>query len=58
MPVTLFHGRQDEVVPLEEVRVVAEQLFTNLTFNVVEDDHVLHHTFPVLAWDMLLGIQD
>jgi pimeloyl-ACP methyl ester carboxylesterase len=58
MPVTIFHGRQDEVVPLEGVQVVAERFFMNLKFNVVEDDHVLHHTFPTLEWDRLLRLQD
>jgi pimeloyl-ACP methyl ester carboxylesterase len=58
LPITIFHGRQDDVVPLEEVWTVAKQLFVNLNFKVVEDDHVLHHTFPTLEWDRLLSLQD
>lgn len=54
VPVAIFHGRQDDVVPLEKVRAVAEQVFLNLEFNVVEDDHFLHDTFPKLEWNMLL----
>ena len=57
MPVTLFHGRQDEVVPLAPVRAVAERCFMNLKFNEVEDDHFLHDTFPTLEWDKLLSFQ-
>ena len=55
MPITIFHGRQDEVVPLAAVRTVAEPLFANLNFNVVEDDHSLHETFPTYDWDRLLN---
>ncbi len=58
MPVVLFHGRQDDVVPLGPVRAVAEQLFMNLQFNAVEDDHFLHDTFPTLKWDNLLDLED
>jgi pimeloyl-ACP methyl ester carboxylesterase len=58
MPITIFHGRQDQVVPLAPVRVIAEQLFMNLKFNVVEDDHFLHNTFATLDWDTLLSLQD
>ncbi len=56
MPVTIFHGRQDDVVPLEKVRAIAERLFMNLKFNAVEDDHFLHDTFATLEWDKLLSL--
>ncbi len=58
MPTIIFHGRQDEVVPLEKVRVVAGQVFMNLQFNPVEDDHILRKTFPTLEWDDLLSLQE
>lgn len=58
MPIAIFHGRQDHVVPLEKVRAVAEQLFMNLQFNAVEDGHFLHDTFPILEWNNLLSLQD
>jgi pimeloyl-ACP methyl ester carboxylesterase len=54
LPVTIFHGRQDEVVPMEEVRAIAEAHYMNLTFHVQEDDHSLHATFGSLEWDLLL----
>ena len=57
MPITIFHGLEDEVVPLEKVRAVAQRLFLDLKFNAVEDDHSLHKTFPILDWDMLLSIK-
>jgi len=58
MPITIFHGRQDLVVPLEAVRAIAEQVFMNHQFKAVEDDHSLHDTFAALEWDNLLSLQD
>jgi pimeloyl-ACP methyl ester carboxylesterase len=54
IPVIIFHGRQDQVVPLEPVRTIAGQVFMNLQFNEVEDDHFLHKTFTALNWERLL----
>jgi pimeloyl-ACP methyl ester carboxylesterase len=58
MPIAIFHGRQDNVVPLATVRAIAEQLFMNHKFNTVEDDHFLHNIFATLEWDILLSLQD
>lgn len=58
MPVTIYHGLQDEVVPLEAIRPIAEQLYTNHRFHAVEDDHSLHATFAALNWDALLSLPD
>ena len=55
MPVTIFHGLQDDVVPLDKIRTIAQQLFVNHKFNAVEDDHSLHNTFATLGWDTLLA---
>ena len=54
LPVTIFHGRDDDVVPPEPVRLIAERVFTNLTYHLVEDDHPLRRTFPTYDWDGLL----
>jgi predicted esterase len=54
MPITIFHGIQDDVVPLPAVRDIAERLFINHVFNAVEDDHSLSRTFPTYDWDSLL----
>ena len=58
IPTSIFHGLQDKVVPLEEVRVLARRLFVNLQFNIVEDDHSLHNTFATLDWDTLLEARE
>jgi pimeloyl-ACP methyl ester carboxylesterase len=54
IPVHLYHGRQDDVIPIEDVRKVARQVFSDLTFHAVDDDHHLHKTFEKIAWDTLL----
>ena len=56
LPVTLYHGKDDVVVPPEPVRQVAGKLFPNLDYHLVEDDHNLHRIFPTLDWDGLLEI--
>jgi len=58
IPIVLFHGLRDDVVPLEAVRDIAQRLFTHHTFNAVDDDHSLHATFPLLDWDQLLDPKD
>lgn len=57
MPVILYHGRRDVVVPPEPTRQVAERLFRNLESRLVDDDHDLHQIFPILEWDRLLEIE-
>jgi predicted esterase len=54
IPVAVFHGLQDEVVPLEAVQAIAKQSFTDHTFTALDDDHSLHRTFASLDWDTLL----
>jgi pimeloyl-ACP methyl ester carboxylesterase len=54
-PVHLYHGRQDEVIPLEDVQGVARQVFPDLSFHTVDDDHYLHKTFEKIEWDALLS---
>ena len=59
IPVTLYHGRFDAVVPPGPTRQIAARLFGfgNLDHHIVEDDHNLHRIFPKLDWDGLLEIQ-
>jgi pimeloyl-ACP methyl ester carboxylesterase len=55
VPVRLYHGTADTVIPLEEVVPVARRLFTDLRLQEVEDDHMLHKTFRDIPWDELLS---
>jgi pimeloyl-ACP methyl ester carboxylesterase len=55
VPTTIIHGRQDEVVPVGQVREIAEKVFTQLTYQLVDDDHRLHGTTDTLDWKALLS---
>jgi pimeloyl-ACP methyl ester carboxylesterase len=54
VPVVLYHGTADELIPVEQVRNLAESVFINLTFNEVEDDHGLFKTVHALDWETLV----
>jgi pimeloyl-ACP methyl ester carboxylesterase len=54
VPVWLYHGNEDDVIPLMKVEAVANQIFSNLSFHKVVDDHFLHKTFKRIDWDALL----
>jgi dienelactone hydrolase len=54
IPVTLYHGSRDDVVPPDAVRAIALEVFTRLDYRRVDDDHPLRETFPTLDWDTLL----
>jgi predicted esterase len=53
-PVFVYHGRRDLVVPLGPLHHLAERVFLDLVFNVVDDDHLLSQTFEHMEWDDLL----
>ena len=55
VPVCIYHGRDDEVISLTDISPVAKEIFTDLSFNIVDDDHFLHKTFKTLDWDVLLA---
>lgn len=55
IPVSLYHGSRDDVVPVEDVREIASRVFTDLTYHIVDDDHPLSETFPSFGWDTLLA---
>lgn len=54
VPTVIIHGTLDDVVPLEPVREIAQKLFTNLTYHIVEDDHRLHKTAQEMDWKKIL----
>jgi len=54
VPVLIYHGTKDNVIPLQSVEQAAEKYFRDLTFNKVDDDHFLHNTFKTIDWDTLL----
>jgi pimeloyl-ACP methyl ester carboxylesterase len=54
VPTVLIQGRQDAVVPPEQVIQLAERAFTRLSIRLVDDDHRLHGTAESLDWASLL----
>ncbi|PWH19353.1 MAG: alpha/beta hydrolase [Anaerolineae bacterium] len=55
IPVVLYHGTQDTLIPLEQIKPIARQIFRNLDFHAVEDDHSLLKTFHTIDWQTLIG---
>jgi len=54
VPTVVVHGLEDDVVPLAPVRELAEKVFPNLTYYVVQDGHRLHKAFEELNWEQIL----
>jgi pimeloyl-ACP methyl ester carboxylesterase len=55
VPAIIYHGRQDGVVPIGQTRRIASQVFQNLVFNEVDDDHRLFQTVHRIDWMALLN---
>jgi pimeloyl-ACP methyl ester carboxylesterase len=54
IPTWVYHGKDDEVIPLETIEGVAKKVFRHLTLHVVDDDHYLHKTFRRIDWRKLI----
>ena len=54
VPTRVYHGTEDEVVPIDPVRTVAQKVFTQLTFETVADDHFLSKTLTMIPWTQLI----
>jgi len=54
LPVYVFHGKEDEVIPPKLIQAIAKKVFTNLTFTMLDDDHRLSRTFTSIDWPRLL----
>ena len=55
VPVQIYHGKGDQVIPLKEVHTIALKTFRNLSFHTVDDDHFLHRTFTAIDWKSCLS---
>jgi predicted esterase len=55
VPTVIYHGRQDQIVPLEPTRRLAQRVFRNLIFNEVDDEHGLYKTVFEIDWPGLLS---
>lgn len=54
VPTIIIHGNQDEVVPLEPVKELAQKVFTKLTHLIVNDGHRLQQAIYTVDWRALL----
>ncbi|MFX1274903.1 MAG: alpha/beta hydrolase [Promethearchaeota archaeon] len=54
IPVIAYHGIKDKTVNLDKARSRAEKLFSNLSYNAVDDDHGLDKTMYDIKWKELL----
>jgi pimeloyl-ACP methyl ester carboxylesterase len=54
IPTIIVQGTQDEFIPIEPTRKLAEKIFTHLTYIAVDDNHRLHKTAVELDWKKLL----
>jgi len=55
IPTTLFHGSRDDIVPPVTVRDLAQRVFLDLTYHLVDDEHALRKTAAGLDWASLLA---
>lgn len=56
VPTYLLIGSLDDLTPADKVVPLAEQTFSNLEINMVEEDHMLHQSFSQLDWKTLLEV--
>ena len=56
LPVIIYHGTDDDIVDPYAVKTMALKYFSNLEHHLVDDDHPLNKTFPVLDWKNLFLI--
>ncbi len=54
IPVIVFHGNQDKIVSINLSRILAEKIFTNLVYNIVDDNHSLKKTVQALDWKKIV----
>ncbi|UCD00639.1 MAG: alpha/beta hydrolase [Promethearchaeota archaeon] len=54
IPVIIFHGKRDKIALIDQSRPLAEAFFTNLTYNIVNDNHYLHKTVKRINWKKLI----
>ncbi|MHA1987102.1 MAG: alpha/beta hydrolase [Promethearchaeota archaeon] len=54
IPVIVYHGKNDKVVRYKMARERAQNFFTNLEYNVVDDNHPLRNTVKSLNWQKII----
>jgi alpha-beta hydrolase superfamily lysophospholipase len=54
IPVIVYHGKNDKVVRYKMARERAKIFFTNLKYNIVDDDHKLKNTTKLIDWKEII----
>jgi pimeloyl-ACP methyl ester carboxylesterase len=54
VPVVVYYGKNDKIISLNQSQARAKELFKNLKFNIVDDNHSLHKTVVNLDWKNLI----
>ncbi len=54
IPVFIFHGKNDEVIDIITIKNIAKNIFNNLHFYEVDDNHLLHETIKKIDWKKLI----
>lgn len=57
IPVIIYHGKSDSIVSLKTSKERARVLFSNIDYNAVEDDHMLHPTVEAINWEEIINIK-
>ena len=55
IPTRIVIGRDDVVTPPALVLPIARRTFAAAEIDLVDDDHMLHRTFPALDWQAMLA---
>jgi pimeloyl-ACP methyl ester carboxylesterase len=55
LPVFVFHGRNDDLIPVQQIQKIAKRVFTDLTFTLLDDDHRLSRKFTSIDWHKLIA---
>ena len=53
-PTRIIIGRDDTVTPVKEVLPLARKIFADLSFDEVDDTHMLAETFSKFEWQAML----
>lgn len=54
VPIIVFHGKNDLIASPEKSKSLSSILFSNLDYNIVDDDHYLHKTVEKINWIQLI----
>jgi pimeloyl-ACP methyl ester carboxylesterase len=54
VPTLIIHGKNDEIIPHNQLQSIAEQVFSNHEFMSVDDDHGLYKTVHNIDWKLIL----